>query len=123
MLGDMFPHFSHGLADGNVIVQELTVSSSLPLGESRQLLGDGVEEADDNTNGSRLHVIAELVHGRSVRDAVVAVELHLLPDSEEDGGDHKDRRPVLQTVATVDARVERRQLLEDLSLEFAPHVG
>ena len=105
MFGDMFSHFSHGLTDGDVVVEKLTVSSGLPFSEGRKLLGDGVEETDNDTNWGGLHVVAELVYGGLVGDTVMAVELHLFPDGEENGGDHEDRRPILQSVSAVDARV------------------
>lgn len=105
MLGDMFPHFRHRLTDGNVVVEKLAMPPCFPLSEGRKLLRDGVEETDNDTNWSCFHVIAELVNGRSIRDTVMAVKLHLFPDGEEDRGDHENRGPVLQSVTTVDARI------------------
>lgn len=123
MLEDMLSNFGHGLADGNVIIKQLTVPASIPLREGGQLLRDGVEEANNDTNRSRLHVITELVNSDGVRHTVVAVELDLLPDSQEDRSQHEDGRPVLETLSAVDGRVEGRELLEDLLLKFTPHIG
>nr|POE47236.1 hypothetical protein CFP56_00568 [Quercus suber] len=112
-----------GVTDGGVGVEKVVVFARVPLLEAGQLGGDGLEEADDDADGRRLHVLAELVDGLLVRDAVVAVELHLLPDGEQDGGEHEDGGPVLELVARVDRAVQRRQLLEDVLLQLAPHVG
>ena len=106
MLDHMILHFGHGVADGDVVVQQLPVAASIPLGEGRKLLGDGVEETDDDADRCCLHVVAELVDGGLVRNAVVAVELHLFPDSKQDGGEHEDCGPVLESVTAVHARVE-----------------
>lgn len=123
MLEDMLSNFSHGLADGNVIIKQLTMSASIPLREGGQLLRDGVEEANNDTNRSRLHVITELVDSDGVRHTVMAVELDLFPDSQEDGSQHEDGRPVLETLATVNGRVKSRELLENLLLKLTPHIG
>lgn len=123
MLGNMFPHFSHGLTDGDVVVEKLAVSSSLPFGEGGKLLRDSMEETDDDADRSCLHVVAELGDSSGVGYTVMAIKLHLFPDSEEDGGDHEDRRPVLQTITAVHTGVERRQLLEDFLLQLSPHIG
>ena len=106
MLGYVSSHFSHRLADCNVVVEKLTMSASVPIGESRKFLAYGVEETHNDTNWSGLHIAAELVDSSSVGYTVVAVELHLFPNSKEDGGNHKNRWPVLQSVATVDAGVQ-----------------
>jgi len=105
MLGYMFPHLSHGLTDSDVIVEKLTVSSCLPLGECRKFLRDGVEETNDDTNWGSLHVVAELIDGSSVGNSVMAIELHFFPDGEKDRGNHEDRGPVLQSVSAVYAGV------------------
>ncbi len=123
MLDDMLAHFSHGLADSGVVVEQLAVSPSVPLGEGGELLRNGVEEPDNDADGHRLHVATELLDSDRVGNAVVAVELNLLPDGEEDGGEHEDGGPVLQALTAVDARVERRKLLQDVLLQLAPHVG
>ena len=82
------------------------MSSGLPLSESRQLLGDGMEETDDDTDGSGLHIVAELVDGSGVWNTVTRIELHLFPDSQENGGEHEDRGPVLEPITTVHAGVQ-----------------
>jgi len=123
MLCDMFPHFGHSLTDGDIVVEELTVSSRLPFREGRELLGDGVEETNNDTDGGCLHVVAELVDSSSVGDSVVAIELHLFPDGEKDGGDHEYGGPVLEPIAAIHARVQRRQFFKDLLLKLPPHIG
>lgn len=55
--------------------------------------------------------------------AVMAIELHLLPDRQKDRSQDEDGRPVLQLVAAVDAGVETRQFLQNVLLQFTPHVG
>jgi len=105
MLYHMILHFRHGITDGDIIVEELAMTSCVPFGEGRKLLGDGVEEANDHTHGSGFHVVAELVHCSLIGDTVVAVELHLFPDGKEDGCKHEDCRPVLETITAVDAGV------------------
>ena len=71
------------------------MSPGLPLRKGGELLRDGVEQANDDTNWRRLHVGAELVDGSGVWYTIVAVELHLLPYREKDGGKHEDCWPVL----------------------------
>src|SRR5689334_20863872 len=85
MLDDMLPHLGHGLAHSRVVVEQLAMPPSIPLGKSRQLLRDGVEQPHNDTNRHRLHIIAELLDGDGVGHAVVAVKLDLLPDGEQDG--------------------------------------
>lgn len=119
----MLSHFSHSLADGDVVVKKVAVLAGVPVGEGRELLGDGVEETNNDSNRGCLHVGAELVHSDGVGDTVVAVELHLLPHGEQDGGNHEDGRPVLHLLTAVDTRVQGRELLEDVLLELTPHVG
>jgi len=101
MLRNMLFHFSHGFAYSDVVVQELTVSSSIPFSEGRKLLGDGVEETNNDTHWCGLHVATELVDSSGVRNTVVAVELHFFPDGKEDGGEHENCGPVLESVTTV----------------------
>ena len=60
----------------------------IPFTECRELLGDGLEETNDDTNWGRLHVIAELVDGGSVLedvsvDAIMTLEFNL---QERDSG-------------------------------------
>lgn len=105
MLGDMFPHLGHGITDCDVVVEELAVSSSIPVGEGRELLRDGVEESDNNTNGCCFHIRAEFIDSGRIRNTIMAIELHLFPDSEKNGRQHEDGRPVLETVATVNTGV------------------
>ena len=113
---------SQSVTDSRVGAEELVVLSSVPLLKTRQLGGDGLEEANDDTDRRGLHVIAELVDGLLIRDTVVAVELHLLPDGEKNGSQHEDRGPVLELVTGVDRAVQGRQLLEDVLLQLTPHV-
>lgn len=40
---DVLPHFSHRLTDSDVVVEELAVPPSIPLGEGGKLLGNGME--------------------------------------------------------------------------------
>src|SRR5688572_29633361 len=82
-----------------------------------------MEKADDNTDRGCLHVIAELIDSGLVGDTVVAIKLNLLPNGEQDGSEHEDSWPVLHLLSAIDAGVERRELLQDVLLKFAPHVG
>jgi len=123
MLDHMILHFRHGITDSDIVVEELTMSSCIPFSERGKLLGDGVEETNDDTDWGSFHVVAELVNSSRIGNTVVAIELHLFPDSKEDGGKHEDRGPVFEPVTTVHAGVKRRQFFEDLLLQLAPHIG
>lgn len=123
MLDDMLSYFGHGITDRNIVVKQVAVLTGVPVGEGGKLLRDGVEETHNNANRGGFHVVAELVHRHRVRDAVVAVELHLFPHGEEDGGQEEDGRPVLHLLAAVDTRVQGRELFQDVPLELAPHVS
>lgn len=105
MLGHMFPHFGHRITHCNVVVEELSVSAGIPIREGWKLLRDGVEETNDDTNGGGLHVGTEFVDGSSVWNPVMAIELHLFPNSKENGGNHEDGGPVLESIAAVYAGV------------------
>lgn len=115
----------HSLADIRVGGKQLVVLAGLPIGESGQFLGNSLEKPDDDTNGSRLHVVAELVDGRDIlksilvkfypqkytgtyRNTVMAVKLHFLPNSKEDCSEDVDGRPVLKPITAVHARVKSR---------------
>jgi hypothetical protein len=123
IFSDVRANLGHGIADSRVRVEQVVVFPRIPLSEGGELLGDGREETNNDTNRCALHLAAELVDGTKVRDTVVAVELNQLPDCEEDSSEHEDGRPVLQLVATVDRLVEGRQLLKDILLQLTPHVG
>lgn len=123
MLDDVLADLGHGLADGDVVVQQVAVLGGVPVHEGGQLLGDGVEQADNDADGSGLHVAAELVDGSGIGHAVVAVELHLLPDGKQDGSQHEDGGPVLEALTAVDTGVQGRELLKNLLLQLTPHVG
>jgi len=101
MLCHMIPHFSHGITNSDVVVEELTMSSCLPLSECWKLLGDGVEKTNNHTDRSGLHIVTELVDDSRIGNTVVAVELHLLPDGKKNRSEHEDRRPVLEPVTAV----------------------
>jgi hypothetical protein len=62
----MSSHFRHCIAYGKVDVKELTVSSGIPFGESREFLRDCMEEADDHSNGGSFHIVTELVDGNRI---------------------------------------------------------
>jgi len=80
MLGDMLLDFGQSIADGRIRVQELVMTASVPIHEVGQLLADGLEQANNDTDRSALHVVAELVDSRLIRCTVVCIELHLLPN-------------------------------------------
>ena len=120
---DVTSDLGQRIADSWVRAKNVVVLGSVPLLEARKLGGDGLEEANDDTDRSGLHVITELVDSLLVRNAVVAVELHLLPDGQENGGQHEDGWPVLELVARVDRAVQRRELLQNVLLQLTPHVG
>lgn len=63
MLFDMLTDLRHGVAHIRIRVQQLVVLLRVPLGEGGQLLRDGLEQPDNNPDGSGLHVGAELVNG------------------------------------------------------------
>jgi len=92
---DVASDLGQRVADGWVRAKNVVVLGSVPLLKAGQLGGDSLEEADDDTDWSGLHVIAELVDSLLIRNTVVAVELHLLPDGKKDGGQHEDLWPVL----------------------------
>lgn len=62
----MLTNFRHRLTNVRVRVEEMMMLAGVPLGERRQLLRDGLEKAHDDPDRSRLHVIAELLHGSRV---------------------------------------------------------
>lgn len=95
----------------------------LPFREGWELLRDGMEESDDDADWCGLHVVAEFVDRSWVWGAVCAIELHLLPNSEQYRCKHEDCRPVLEAITTVDTRIEGRKLLQDFLLQLTPHVG
>ena len=74
----------------------------IPFQERGELLRDGLEEANDNTDWSSLHVVAEFLDDSIVWYTVVAVELHTFPDAQQNRGENEDSRPILELVATVD---------------------
>ncbi|POY43551.1 hypothetical protein C3007_09875, partial [Avibacterium gallinarum] len=41
----------------------------------------------------------------------------------KDGSQHEDGRPVLHLLTAVDTRVQSRELLQDILLQLAPHIG
>ena len=123
MLNDVLPHFGHGLTDGHVVVENVSVLLSIPVDEVGELLGNGVEEANDNTDRCRFHVLAELVDRNRIGHAVVAVELHLLPDGKKNGRQHEDGGPVLQPLSAIYTGVQGREFLENVLLKFSPHIG
>lgn len=53
----------------------------------------------------------------------MGVELHFFPDRQQNAGQDEDGGPVLEPVTTVNTRVETRELLQDILLQFTPHVG
>lgn len=113
----------HSLADIRIGGKQLVVLAGLPIGESGQFLGNGLEKPDDDTNRGRLHVVAELVDSRDIlkdilvkvdpqkyngsyRNTVMAVELHFLPNSKEDRSEDEDGRPVLEPITAIHTRVK-----------------
>lgn len=113
----------HGLADIRVGGKQLVVLAGLPIGESGQFLGNSLKKSDDNTDRSRLHVVAELVNGRDIlksrlvmlivkntvgsyRNTVMAVKLHFLPNSEKNSSQDENGGPVLEPVTTVHTGVK-----------------
>lgn len=66
VLGDVLPDFGHGVADVGVGVEDVMVLLGVPVGESGELLGDRLEEANNDTHWSALHVMAELLNSSSI---------------------------------------------------------
>ena len=99
------------------------VLARVPLSEGGELLGDGREQADNDTHRCALHLGAEVVDGTLIWYAVVAVELNQLPNGEEDGSQQEYGGPVLEFVAAVHRLVQRRQLLKNVLLQLTPHIG
>jgi len=64
VLGNMFPHLRHSLANSDIIIEQLTVSPSLPLRESRQFLRNSMEQPNNNSNWGCLHIVTELIDSR-----------------------------------------------------------
>lgn len=73
----------------------------IPFQEGGKLLGDGLEEANDDTDWSRLHIVAKFLDNGIVWYSVVAIKLHAFPNAQQNRGENKDCRPVLELVATV----------------------
>ena len=69
MLSDVLPDFSHGFADVGVGVEDVMMLLGIPVGEGRELLGNRLEKANDDTHRSALHVVAELFNGSSILKA------------------------------------------------------
>ena len=101
MFFDMLPYLSQGVADRSVVVEGGRVLARLPLHKTRQLLADGLEQADNDSYWSALHVVAELLHLPVVWLSVVAVKLHQLPYRQECQCDHQDSRPMSELVALI----------------------
>lgn len=101
----------------------MVVLPRVPFLQTGQLGGDGLEEANNHTDRRGLHVFAKLVDSALVRYAVVAVELHLFPDGQENGGKHENCRPILQLVARVHRAVQAGKLLKDVLLQLTPHIS
>jgi hypothetical protein len=66
VLSDMLAHFGHGVAHVNIGVQQMVVLVRFPVREWRKLLRDGLEETNNNTNGSGLHIIAKFFSSSSI---------------------------------------------------------
>jgi len=82
MLLNVMSDFCHRLADVRIGSKQVMMFACLPISESWQLLGDGLEETNNNTDRSRFHISAKLVNSRNIRNTVMTVELHFLPDSK-----------------------------------------
>ena len=119
----MRPNLGHSITDGLVGVQDMMMLAGIPLHKGGELGAHGLEKTNNNTDGSALHLGAELLDGVLVGNTVVAVKLHLLPDEQENDGEHEDGGPVLQLLTGVDRRVQSRKLLKNLLHQVAPHLG
>lgn len=67
----MVSDFRQGLTHRRVRVQYVVVFSRIPFTQRRQFLGNGSEQTNDDANGSRFHVIAELGDNRGILNARV----------------------------------------------------
>jgi len=97
----VIPDFTHCIAYIRVRVEKVVMFRSIPFGESGELLRDSLEEANNDTNRGRFHVRTELVNSSAIWYPIVTVELHLFPDSEQDGGEYENSRPILELITTV----------------------
>lgn len=66
ILSDVLSDLGHGIANVRIRVQQVVVFLRLPVSECGQLLGNGLEKADNHANGSGLHVVAEFLDGSGV---------------------------------------------------------
>lgn len=62
----MVANFSHCLTYVKVRIEKLVVLAGVPIRESRELLGNGLEETNNDTNRGGFHIVAEFVHGRDI---------------------------------------------------------
>lgn len=123
MANDMILDLIHCNHHSRIIVEQMVMFPRIPFTEGWQLLGNSLEQTDDNTNRGGLHVIAKLVDYGSVlkksvkmrdpgqkktyRNTVVTVKQHHLPDRKKNRCKQEYRRPVFEFVFTVDTRIER----------------
>jgi len=84
VLHHMVTDLSHCIANVLVRGEEVVMFGSVPFQETGQLLRNSLEEAHDDANRRRLHIVTELFHGGSIRNSVMAVKLHAFPYSQQD---------------------------------------
>jgi hypothetical protein len=66
MSRDILSDLGHRITHGRVGVQEVMMFVGVPFAEGRKLLRNSLEESNNDTNRSRLHVSAEFIHCGSV---------------------------------------------------------
>lgn len=72
MLRNMLADLGHSVTNIGVRVEQVMMLLCFPVGERRELLRDRLEQADNDTNRSGLHIIAELIHSSSILKELVA---------------------------------------------------
>lgn len=71
MLRNMLADLGHRVANIGVRVEQVMMLLRFPVGEGRELLRDRLEQANNDPNWGRLHIMAELLHSDSVLETLV----------------------------------------------------
>lgn len=62
----MLADFGHRVAHIRVGIEQMVVLLRFPVGKGGQFLRDGLEETNNHPNRRGLHIVAELLHRRSI---------------------------------------------------------
>lgn len=66
MLYNVLANFRHSSTNVGIRVKQVVMLLRLPIREGGQLLRDRLEQTDDHTNRSGLHIGAEFIHGSRI---------------------------------------------------------